>query len=88
MLLASKDGREGSVQVSQDASLRVTVLAPGERREAAVKQGRHAWVHVARGAALVDGAPLAEGDAAAVSGPARLELQGREDAEVLLFDLA
>jgi redox-sensitive bicupin YhaK (pirin superfamily) len=88
VLLASNDGREGSVQVSQDVTLRVTVLPPGERREVSLGKGRHAWIHVARGGASLDGTALAEGDGVAVSGPARLTLEGREEAEVLVFDLA
>jgi quercetin 2,3-dioxygenase len=88
LLLASKDGREGSVHVSQDVDLWVTVVPAGERRAMALSRGRHAWVHVARGKASLDGTPLSEGDGAAVAGPARLELEGRDEAEVLVFDLA
>ena len=88
VLLASNDGRDGSVQVSQDVTLHVTVLPRDAHREMAVGEGRHAWIHVARGSASLDGVDLAEGDGVAVSGPARLTLQGREAAEVLVFDLA
>jgi len=87
-LLASRDGRDGSVQVSQDVELRVAMVPRGERREIAVAAGRHAWLHVARGTAALDGVALEEGDGVALSGPARLTLEGREDPEVLVFDLA
>jgi quercetin 2,3-dioxygenase len=87
-VLASPDGRDGSVEISQDALLNVALLGPGEAREVAVGEGRHAWVHVARGSVAADGTPLGEGDAVAVSGPARLVVEGRGDAEVLVFDLA
>ena len=88
VLLASSDGREGSVQVSQDVALRMTVLPRDERREVSVGPGRHAWIHVARGEASLDGTALAEGDGVAVSGPAGLTLEGRNEAEVLVFEMA
>jgi quercetin 2,3-dioxygenase len=88
VLLASPDGRDASLQVQQDAFLWVTVLEGGARREQSFLPGRHAWVHVARGSALLDGTTLREGDGASISGEERLELVGQPSAEVLLFDLA
>ena len=66
----------------------MTVLPRDERREVAVDEGRHAWIHVARGSVSLDGTALAEGDGVAVAGPAPLTLQGTQEAEVLVFDLA
>jgi redox-sensitive bicupin YhaK (pirin superfamily) len=88
VLLASRDGREESLQVQQDVDLWVTLLGPGESRKLALRPGRHAWVHVARGSASVNGMVLAEGDGAAVSGEDSLTLAGQQSAEVLIFDLA
>jgi quercetin 2,3-dioxygenase len=88
VLLASRDGRDGSLQVHQDVDLWVTLVDAGERRELALRPGRHAWVHVARGAASVNGTALGEGDGAAVSGADGLEIVGRAAAEILVFDLA
>jgi redox-sensitive bicupin YhaK (pirin superfamily) len=88
VLLASKDGREDSLQVHQDVDLRMALLDPGQERTHAVPAGRSAWVHVARGAATINGAGLAEGDGVAVVGPETLSLAGREPAELLVFDLA
>ncbi len=88
VLLASKDGREGSLHVHQDAELHVTRLAEGERRRYALAPGRHAWIQVARGAVKVNGQPLKAGDGAALSDEAAVELEGSADAEVLVFDLA
>ena len=51
VLLASRDGREGSLQVQQDVDLWVTLLDKGDARTLALRPGRHAWVHVARGSA-------------------------------------
>jgi len=87
-LLASRDGRDGSIRLQQDAELYLARLGAGETRGHVLGRGRHAWVHVARGRATLDGQKLAEGDGAAVSGEDRLGVEGQEDAEVLLFDLA
>jgi redox-sensitive bicupin YhaK (pirin superfamily) len=88
VLLASRDGREGSLQVQQDADLWVTLPEAGEERRLALRPGRHAWVHVARGQASVNGKALSEGDGAAVSGEDGVTLAGQGPAEVLVFDLA
>lgn len=88
VLLASRDGRDGSLQVSQDVDLWVTLLEAGQRRALALRPDRHAWVHVARGSAAVNGTVLHEGDGAAVSGEEALTLAGEQPAEVLVFDLA
>ncbi len=88
VLLASQDGRNGSVQVQRDVSVYVTQPAPGVRDILSLAPGRHAWVHVARGAAVVQGEDLAEGDAVAMEGEPEVRIEGREGAEVLVFDLA
>src|SRR5206468_5166195 len=89
VLLASHDGLEESLPVQQDAAIRAGRVPEGERRELSLGDGRHAWVHVARGAASLNGETLAEGDGAAVSGEGRLALAGGAGgAEVLVFDLA
>jgi hypothetical protein len=88
VLLAANDGRDGSIEVHQDVALWMTRLGKGDSRVQPLAPGRHAWLHVARGAASVGGHALEEGDGAAISGEARIELQGQADAELLLFDLA
>ena len=87
-LLASRDGRDGSIRLQQDAELEVARIAPGGSRERRLEPGRHAWVHVARGAASLNGTLLDEGDAAAVSAEQSLKLAAERPAEVLVFDLA
>ena len=88
VLLASRDGREGSLEVSQDLDLWVTLLEAGERRSLTLRPGRHAWIHVARGSASVNGTRLEEGDGASVSGEDGVTVAGDPQAEVLVFDLA
>jgi redox-sensitive bicupin YhaK (pirin superfamily) len=88
VLLASRDGRSGSIQVQQDMELEVTRLAVGARRSRPLGEKRYAWVHVARGGVTLNGADLDEGDGAAVTEEIRLDVEGTSDAEVLVFDLA
>jgi len=88
VLLASPTGREESLQVHQDVELWVALVGAGENRELRLRRGRHAWIQVAAGSVSVNGTPLEEGDGAAVSGEERLQLLGRQPAEVLVFDLA
>jgi redox-sensitive bicupin YhaK (pirin superfamily) len=87
-LVASSDGRDGSVRVHQDASVYATLLEPGERVSHEPRAGRHAWVHLARGSVDLNGTTLREGDGAAVSDEPRLDLTAKDSSEVLLFDLA
>ena len=87
-LIASPDGREGSVTVQQDARLYAMLLEPGEAVSHALAAGRHAWVQVARGAVGLNGQQLEPGDGAAVSDEERLTIKALRPAEVLLFDLA
>lgn len=87
-LVASSDGREGSVTIHQDVDLYASLLAPGESVTFERRAGRHVWLHVARGQVEVNGKRLSAGDAVATSDETELTIEGRQDAEVLLFDLA
>ena len=87
-LVASRTGREGSVSYQTDTDLYATLLAPGQTVTHPLRPGRHAWLHVARGAVQMNGLELAAGDGAAVSGEPVLTLAATDHAELLLFDLA
>jgi redox-sensitive bicupin YhaK (pirin superfamily) len=86
-LVASQDGRDGSVTVHQDVELYAVLLNVGEQVSHQLVPGRHAWAQVARGAVTLNDAVLRAGDGAAISDEVRFVLQGTEAAEVLLFDL-
>lgn len=86
-LVASRDGRDGSVTVHQDVALWAGLFDAGERATFALATGRHAWVHVARGAVLLNGLAMREGDGAKVEGESALEIAGVAGGEVLVFDL-
>ncbi len=87
-LVASRDGRDGSVTIHQDVRLFATLLTPGERVNHLLAPNRHVWVQVTRGVVMVNDTPLSAGDGAAVSDEPKIEICGKEPAEVLLFDLA
>ncbi len=87
-LVASPDGRDGSVTIQQDVELYAGLPGTGGNLRHALAPGRHAWVHVARGQLEIGGEQLEAGDAAAVSDARGLELAGSDGSEVLLFDLA
>jgi redox-sensitive bicupin YhaK (pirin superfamily) len=86
-LVASPDGREGSVTIHQDTRLYATLLAPGTNVKHTLADKRVAWVQVARGDITVNGVALQAGDGAAISKEAVLDIAAQKDAEVLLFDM-
>ena len=86
-VIASSDGREGSVLIHQDAALYATILNGDDRVEHTLAAGRLGYVHVVRGQVSVNGVALKGGDALKLSDEARVELAQADNAEVLLFDL-
>lgn len=87
-LVASRDGRDGSLSFHQDASVYVAALGPGQRATHTLAPGRAGWVQVANGSLTLNGQRLNAGDGAAVSDEKALELVGVEEGETLVFDLA
>ena len=91
LLLASPDGRDGSVTIQQDASLYVAALHPQHPVSYTLAAGRSAWVQALRGSLRLNGLSqqvLQAGDGAAVQQENALAFACEERAEVLLFDLA
>jgi quercetin 2,3-dioxygenase len=87
-LVASPDGREGSVVIHQDINLYVSVLTAGDEIKFEVTHDRFAWIQVARGMVTLNGESLREGDGVQINRPELLELTTDSTAEILLFDLA
>lgn len=87
-LIASRDGREGSVTVHQDVTVHASILDAGESVKYGMDQARYGWIQVARGAVAVNGQRAGQGDGAIAIGESALEIVAEEPAEVLLFDLA
>ena len=86
-LIASPDGRDGSVTIHQDAFVYAALLDGEEAAEHTPRAGRRTYVHVVRGEVAVNGEALAHGDALKISGERSVRLDRGRGAEVLLFDL-
>ena len=81
-MVASPDGREGSVEIHQDAYVYAALLDGAERASRKLAPGRRAYVQVARGKVTVNGNPLDAGDALkAVDAPEIVLEKGEKAAE-------
>ena len=86
-LIASRDGREGSVTIHQDASIYAGLFDGDESARLPIKAGRTVWVQVARGNVSVNGVRLKQGDGAQIGETGAVTIDQGENAEVLVFDL-
>ncbi|MDE1182874.1 pirin family protein [Paraburkholderia sp.] len=86
-VVASPDGRDGSVTIHADSTLYAGLFDGDERAELTLDAGRQAYVHVARGTVTVNGEALVAGDAAKITDAQRVTLEKGTGAEVLVFDL-
>lgn len=86
-LIASGDGREGSVLIHQDASLYAAILNGDDKLEHALQRGRLGYVHVIRGQVEVNGVTLKGGDALKIGDEESVSFTNADAAELLLFDL-
>jgi redox-sensitive bicupin YhaK (pirin superfamily) len=87
-LIASSDGRDGSVSINQDASVFAALLEKHDALAYEMDQGRYAWLQVARGSVEVNGETAEQGDGVVVVAEPELRIVGKAAAEVLMFDLA
>lgn len=87
-LVASRDGRDGSVTIHANASMYAGLFDGGEAAELPLDTGRVTYVHLVRGRLEVNGQALDGGDAVTLRGEERLVLANGQDAEVIVFDLA
>ena len=86
-LVASPDGRDGSVTIHANASMYAGLFDAAEHAELALDPKRLAYVHLVRGVASINGQTLKAGDAVTLDGETRLAIDGGRDAEVIVFDL-
>jgi hypothetical protein len=86
-LVASKTGRDGSMEIHQDADLLLGKLEVGDVVKHSLAAGRHAWVHVAEGEVTINGTKLSGGDAVGVSEETALNISASQPSQVLVFDL-
>ncbi len=86
-LIAAPDQADGAVLMHQDARIHAGLFDVGEHASFTVRDGRKAYVHVARGALHVAGLHLEAGDGLKITDPGDLEIREAKAAEVLVFDL-
>ena len=86
-LIASADGRDGSVLIHQDASVYASILNAEHQLTYKLSPGRTAYVHLIRGKVELNRIKLQTGDAIKILNESLLEISNAADAELLLFDL-
>ena len=86
-LVASSDGREGSVTIHADAALHAGLFTGSEGAELPLNPQRLTYVHLVRGTLRVNQQALSGGDAVTLTQESKLVLEDGAGAEVLVFDL-
>jgi quercetin 2,3-dioxygenase len=86
-LVASREGRAGSLTLHQEVDLYAGRLAAGNRQSHGLRAGRLGWLQVAAGSVELNGVHLESGDGAAIEAESELSVTAATDAEVLLFDM-
>ena len=87
-LVASRDGRDGSVVIHQRADLYAALLGAGDEVAHVMERTSKGWVQVASGAITVNGERLAAGDGAAIAYEEKVAIKSSADSEILLFDMS
>jgi hypothetical protein len=86
-LIASQDGKDGSVLIHQDASIYAAILNGETRLTHQLAPNRTGYVHLIRGQVEVNGTKLTTGDALKIQQESSIEFSNAADAELLMFDL-
>ncbi|MCE3255739.1 MAG: hypothetical protein K0R25_1233 [Rickettsiaceae bacterium] len=87
-LVASHDGRDGSLTIHQDVSMFVLDLDAKQQHFYLIKTGRMLWVQIARGSVTLGDQKLEQGDGAAISNEEAVKFDALEKSEILIFDLS
>lgn len=86
-IVASRDGRDGSVTIHQDAAVHRGRFTAGDDATLPLAPGRRAWLQVIAGTIAVNGHTLRAGDGAALTDETEAAINAETDADVLAFDL-
>ena len=86
-LVVSPDGAEGSLTIGADVKLFAGEFTDGESQSFQLPEGRSAWIHVARGTVRINGEQFDGGDGAGVAPGARLEFEGVDAGELVMWEL-
>jgi redox-sensitive bicupin YhaK (pirin superfamily) len=85
-LVASPDGRLGSLHLREDALVYSALLERGQHIVHDLQPGRGAWLHVVNGEVTLGDDVLGSGDGAGISAEP-VSFTAREETEILLLDL-
>lgn len=86
-LIASRDGRDGSVTVHQIVDLYASILQPNTEIEHIIADAHKVFVQIVSGVVTVNGQSASAGDGVQISGESRLVITADEEAEFLVFDM-
>ena len=86
-LIASRDGRDGSVTVHQHVDLYASILETGAEVELAIADSNKVFVQVVRGDISVNGQDATAGDGVQITDQDQLIIAGQSEAEFLLFNM-
>ena len=84
-LIASRDGRDGSVTVHQHVDLYASIMEVGAEVELAIADSNKVFVQVVNGDISVNGQKATAGDGIQITDQDRLIIAGQSEAEFLLF---
>lgn len=87
VLVVSKDGRDDSIGINQDADLYISRLGKDREIKHEIRDGRKVWIQVVKGNLTINGKDLESGDALQVENEKLLSIHSNLDSEILLFDL-
>jgi redox-sensitive bicupin YhaK (pirin superfamily) len=86
-VIASRDGRNGSLRIHQDAIIFSSILDPGHHIFHELRPGRSVWLHVVSGEAKLNGIVLTRGDGVGITTEPSVSLTAQANTEILLIDL-
>lgn len=85
--VVASHGHGKTMSINQDASMWLSGLSVGQSATHSIEDGRVVYLFLATGSVAVDNMLLGPGDALEVTGESILTVEGRADAELVLFDL-
>ena len=86
-LIASRDGRDGSVTVHQRVDLYASLLRPDNKVEHIIADSHKVFVQIISGVVTVNGQSASAGDGVQISGEDKLIIAAAVEAEFLVFDM-
>jgi len=86
-LIASRDGRDGSVTVHQNVDLYASILLPGTEVRHTMSESRKVYVQVIYGDLTVNGESVSAGDGVQIRDETEVTISSQTEAEFLVFDM-